>query len=149
MEESKKGDAGAEKRLQEAEKQQAEAKRALSVAMAKIAHASIEMVEKTRKQPLIYSLIGRIGLLLQNSSAYQDMLKEVQPTSPGWRDLVQSYVDNYKSIRKDIKISLEIKDFEELFPERPTYSETPTQAITIIGALVDQLSQLMMYLMRF
>ena len=114
----------------------------------KIGHASIEMVEKMRKQSLISSLIGRIALFIQTSPVYQDTLKQVQLISPGWRDLVQPCVETYKSIRKDIKNNLQIKDFEKLFPERPTYFETPDQARTVIGGLVEQLAQLMMYLIR-
>ena len=158
MEERKKGETPAQKRLEEAETQLAETKRAFSVAMAKIGHASIEMVEKTRKQSLISSLMARIDFFGQTAKPYIDMLvdmmkieaqMDVQLSSSDWRDWVQSLVDTYKSIRKDIKNNLEIKDFEELFPERHTYFETLSQTIPIITGLAEQLAQFKAYLQRY
>ena len=158
MEERKKGETPAQKRLEEAETQLAETKRAFSVAMAKIGHASIEMVEKIRKQSLISSLTARIDFFGHTAKPCIDLLAgvvkieaqmDVQLSSSLWRDWVQSLVDTYKSIRKDIKDNLKVDGFEELFPERPTYSETPTQATTVIGQLGEQLGQLKRYLGRY
>ena len=149
MKEKKKG---IEQRLQEAKIQEAEAQRALNVAVAKISHGFIEAVERVRKTSLINSLLLRIFTFLNNSNAFSSSLREIQPTSSvlyPWGDLLRPLIDTYKSIREDIKNSLEIKNFEELFPERTTYFKTLEQAIVVMNQLSEQLSQLMTYLLRF
>lgn len=163
MEMSKK-ETETKKRLHEAETQLAETQRAYSVAMAKMGHGLIEMIEKTRKRDLVLSLIDRIDTFIYTSTAYLDGLKNLLAVPDKiqlgrlnrqhfiqsvLRDPTQPIVDTYKSIWKDIKDSLEIKDFEELFPERPTSFEAPYQAITMIVGLGEQLVQLKRYLRRY
>jgi len=145
-------DDGWSKRLREAEIQKVEAQRAFNVAIAKISHGLIEAAERARKTSLINSLLFRILVFLQNSDISLSLFKGLQLTSSipyPWRDFVEPIIDTYKSIRNDIKDNLKIKDFEKLFPERPTYFETPSQAVTVISQLSEQLTQLMAYLLRF
>jgi len=163
MKESDKEKKQVEKKLQEAEVQQAEIQRAFNVAMAKGTHGLIEMVERGRKRGLIISLIDRIDSFCLMYAAYSDTLKnypdflsKFQLTDSNQRDLIQSltdflhtFIDTYKSIRKDIKSNLEIKDLEELFPERPTYFETLNQGMQTTTGLVEQLAQFKAYLQRY
>jgi len=155
MKESKKEKGGVVQRLREAETQKAEAQRAFNVAMAKIAHGAIEKIDRSRKivGPVL-SLISRIDSFTRFSTAYVGATQEILPSSQ--KNLAQLVIDfahllvgTYKSIREDVKSNLEIENFEELFPERPTYFETPEQTIIIIVGLAEQLESLKAYLLRY
>ena len=120
-----------EQRHIEAEKMKAEAKRALAVAKAKLAHAAIEEIEKRRKMSSIYSLHKRI-------IAHVEMMgRHTFYSTEGIEEETQNEIETYESIRFDFKEIMRLSDekLERLFPKIKSYFETRIQSESEIRAL--------------
>ncbi|MEM2182500.1 MAG: hypothetical protein QXK84_07415 [Nitrososphaerota archaeon] len=121
---------GEDARIKEAKRQLDEAIRALSVALAKKAHATIEYEEARRRLPEAISIIMRINDL-RNSldkslKLVDDLLKKTPEVfsleaSHILRKILEDLFSTYASIREDFKRSLELTDdyLMKLFPWEP------------------------------
>jgi hypothetical protein len=145
-----------DKRLEEAEKTNAEVTRSLQVVEMKKAHKLIEDVEKERKRPPIQSVCGRLishtRWLIILSKSITENAKEGKVFNPqAYLSTVENITQTYESIRYDYKKTLELKDedFEHLFPKIDVKLYSDTEFITSLENIAEQEIHMKIYCNRF
>jgi hypothetical protein len=145
-----------DKRLEEAEKTNAEVTRSLQVAEMKKAHKLIEDVEKERKRSPIQSVCGRLTShtkwLITLSKSVTEDINEGKVFNPQvYLSTVENITQMYESIRYDYKKTLELKDedFEHLFPKIGVKLYSGIEFGTSLSNIAEQEIHMKLYCNRF
>lgn len=143
-----------EKRLYEAEVEEAETLRAKAVVLTKLAHGLIERIERERKRKNAVSVIRRIEAHAADIGSIMDIINIDEASNhlmEGEDELISNLIQTYKSIREDFRKVTKMKeeDFLKMFPERPTYFETRLKAIFVLLGIIEQESQMVQFLSRY
>jgi len=142
-----------EKRIEEAQKWQAEAERSLAVAKAKEAHKLIEDTEKSRKRSAINSINSRMLKHGDRIVFIAGKLVELRSRSPDYkiasyfRSNIEDIMKVYESIRYDLMKTLEIKEeeLEKLFPRISLDFGDVLETVSKLHCIVYQMHDMMSY----
>lgn len=143
-----------EARRKEAELLRAETERSIEVARAKLAHGTIEAIERLRKASAIHSLHKRVDIHVGETevilSGLKASLEKRDPFPLGAMEILRGLMKTYESIRADFKEIMELNDekLERLFPKINPNFKTQTQGILILNDMVSQETQMMAYSLR-
>ena len=143
-----------EARRKEAERLRAETERSIEAARAKLAHGTIEAIERLRKASAIHSLHERISFHGKMTNIIADSLgafaQKGYPFDPVEIENVREQMRTYESIRTDFKDVMGLSDerLERLYPKVSSYFETRAQAITVLVNMLSQEAQMEAYSLR-
>lgn len=150
-----------DKRLEQAEKLEAEIKRSLDVVEMKKAHCQIEEVDKNRKKPSILSIIERIDLNCDINRFIYKELDALQKHSSHFdsKQLPENVLDEtgldievktFESIRFDLQRTLDVKneDFDKLFPKLNLKFHHLQNILTSLNSMNRQMTDMKTYCKR-